>query len=227
MEEKILVSKEVIENIDLEEGKIKVRGEWLTEDELRYAIRMKVDSDDYNVADLAVALKTLISEMNKSTVLRVRVPKELAESFEEISKQRGHSIESMLRTILIDFINEKEEMVTPITKDISLDDSHEELEAEIVDIIEGNFPEEDEDEEDIEIVRTGGMDRQLIEMESTTVDSEPEGTDENLDEVDLSDIDNLDEELEEELKEFEPTPKVKKSPQKRVLRRKKVKHKKG
>ena len=220
-----MVSKDFIESIDLEEGKIKVRGEWLTEDELRYAIRMKVDSDDYNVADLAVSLKTLISEMNKSTVLRVRVPKELAESFEEISKQRGHSIESMLRSILIDFINEKEEVVAPHTKDISVDESHEELEAEIVDIIQGNVAEDEEDEEDIEIVSTGGIDRKLFDMESTTVDSEAEDVSVDDEDVDVSDIDSLDEELEEELKEFEPTPKPNKSPQKRVLRRKKVKHK--
>ena len=68
----------------LEEGKIKVNGKWLTEDEIRYAIKMKVDSDDYNVADYAVALRTLINEMNKSTILKVRVPREMAEEFEKI-----------------------------------------------------------------------------------------------------------------------------------------------
>ncbi len=212
-------SKEVMENIDLEEGKIKVRGEWLTEDELRYAIRMKVDSDDYNVADLAVALKTLISEMNKSTVMRVRVPKELAESFEVISRQRGHSVESMLRTLLLDFINQKEESLIPVTEEVE-EEASEELEAEIVDIIQGNTPEEEEDEGDIEIVSTRGIDRELLDMESTTVDAEPEEEDY---EEEASEIDDLDRELEEELKEFEPTPKP--QTEKRVLRRKKVKRK--
>ncbi len=215
-------SKEVMENIDLEEGKIKVRGEWLTEDELRYAIRMKVDSDDYNVADLAVALKTLISEMNKSTVMRVRVPKELAESFEEISKQRGHSVESMLRTLLLDFINQKEESLIPVAEEAQEEET-EELEAEIVDIIQGNIPEDEEEEDDIEIVSTRGIDRELLDMESTTVDAEPE--DEEEYEEEASEIDDLDRELEEELKEFEPTTKPKPKSEKRVLRRKKVKRK--
>lgn len=216
-------SKEVMENIDLEEGKIKVRGEWLTEDELRYAIRMKVDSDDYNVADLAVALKTLISEMNKSTVLRVRVPKELAESFEEISRQRGHSIESMLRTILLDFINQKEESLIPIDEE-NVDETTEELEAEIVDIIQGNIQEEEEDDDDIEIVSTSGLDKELVDMESTTVDSEPEEEEEEIKE-DVPEIDDLDRELEEELKEFEPMPNARSKGQKRILRRKKVRRK--
>jgi hypothetical protein len=220
MEDLYLDSKEVMENIDLEEGKIKVRGEWLTEDELRYAIRMKVDSDDYNVADLAVALKTLISEMNKSTVMRVRVPKELAESFEDISKQRGHSVESMLRTILLDFINQKEESLIPVAEEAT-----EELEAEIVDIIQGNVTEEEEEGDDIEIVSNRNIDRQLLDMESTTVDSEPEDEEEEEMEEDVSEIEDLDRELEEELKEFEPTPEAKPQSQKRVLRRKKVKRK--
>jgi hypothetical protein len=220
MEDQYLDSKEVMENIDLEEGKIKVRGEWLTEDELRYAIRMKVDSDDYNVADLAVALKTLISEMNKSTVMRVRVPKELAESFAEISKQRGHSVESMLRSLLLDFINQKEESLIPVEEEVQ-EEATEELEAEIVDIITGNVAEEEEDEDDIEIVSSRGIDRELLDMESTTVDAEPEDEEEYEDEA--SEIDDLDRELEEELKEFEPTPKPKS--EKRVLRRKKVKRK--
>jgi hypothetical protein len=219
MEDQQLDSKEVMENIDLEEGKIKVRGEWLTEDELRYAIRMKVDSDDYNVADLAVALKTLISEMNKSTVLRVRVPKELAESFEDISKQRGHSVESMLRSLLLDFINQKEESLIPVAEEAE-EEEKEELEAEIVDIIQGNLPEEDEDEDDIEIVSSRGIDNELLNMESTTVEAPPE---EDEIEEDRSEFNDLDKELEEELKEFEPAPKP--QAQKRILRRKKVKRK--
>lgn len=104
-----MVSKEIMESINLEEGKIRVDGKWLTEDEIRYAIKMKVSSDDYNVADFAVALKTLITEMNKSTVLKVRVPKKMAETFEELSRERGQSVESMLRNILIEYISGESE----------------------------------------------------------------------------------------------------------------------
>ena len=89
-----------MENVDLEEGKILVDEKWLTEDEIRYAIKIKVESDDYNVAELASALKTLINEMNKSTVLKVRVPREVADEFEKLSREMDESIESILRNIL-------------------------------------------------------------------------------------------------------------------------------
>ena len=126
----------------------------------------------------------------------------------------------MLRTILLDFINQKEESLIPVAKNV--EESTEELEAEIVDIIQGNIPEEEEDEDDIEIVSTRAIDRELLDMESTTVDSEPEEYSEDMEEG-ITEIEDLDKELEEELKEFEPTPKP--QSQKRVLRRKKVKRK--
>jgi hypothetical protein len=226
-----------MENVDLEEGKIRVKGQWLTEDEIRYAIRMKVDSDDYNVADLAVALKTLITEMNKSTVLRVRVPKELSEKLNEISERKGESVESMLRIILLDFINHKGE----IKKQLELEDDEEEeevanveLEAEIVEIIHGNEPVDidlAEDEEDLDLLedfKDRNIESELLDLETPTIDSEPEkvkiGGD--LDDDDFSDIEDLDDEIEEGLKEFKPLPKTKKTLQKRVLRKKKVRNKK-
>jgi hypothetical protein len=226
-----------MENVDLEEGKIRVKGQWLTEDEIRYAIRMKVDSDDYNVADLAVALKTLITEMNKSTVLRVRVPKELAEKLEEISQERDESVESLLRIILLDFINqhvtEKQEIETIESEDEE-EEAPIELEAEIVEIIreseemkrdfEGN-------ERDLDILSDDddkNLESELLDLETPSMDSEPEKVqiEGDLEEDDFSDIDSLDAEIEEGLKEFEAAPKPKKTTQKRVLRRKKLKTKK-
>lgn len=112
-----MVSENIIEKIDLEEGKIKVGEEWLTEDEIRYAIKMKVESDDYNVADLAVALKTLIEEMNKSTIMRIRVPKEMIEEFEKISNEKGETVESMLRTLLVEYIKNKGETEEELTEE--------------------------------------------------------------------------------------------------------------
>jgi predicted transcriptional regulator len=225
-----------MENVDLEEGKIRVKGQWLTEDEIRYAIRMKVDSDDYNVADLAVALKTLITEMNKSTVLRVRVPKELAEKLEEISKERDESVESLLRIILLDFINQEAKQKQKFESIISEGEEEEtpiELEAEIVEIIRESEEikrEFDGDERDLDILNNEedkNLKSELLDLETSSLDSEPEKVqiEGNLEEDDFSDIDSLDAEIEEGLKELEPAPKPKKNTQKRVLRRKKVKSK--
>jgi hypothetical protein len=132
-----------MENIDLEEGKILVDGKWLTEDEIRYAIKMKVESDDYSVADLATALQTLISEMNKSRVLKVRVPKEMAENLEEISQKSGESLEATLRGILIEYLNIEGES-TELPEEVP---EEEEVEEEpIVGIDIGDRPEESKDE---------------------------------------------------------------------------------
>lgn len=230
-----MVSKKIMENVDLEEGRIRVKGQWLTEDELRYAIRMKVDSDDYNVADLAVALKTLITEMNKSTVLRVRVPKELTEKLEEISKERDESVESLLRIILLDFINQETEDKEKIETIISEDEEEPpvELEAEIVEIIRESEEikrEFDGDERNLDIFNNEedkNLKNELLDLETPALDEEPEKVqiEGDLEEDDFSDIDSLDAEIEEGLKEFEAAAKPKKNTQKRVLRRKKVKGK--
>jgi plasmid stability protein len=167
-----------MENIDLEEGRIRIKGKWLTEDEIRYAIKMKVSSDDYNVADLANALQTLITEMNKSTVLKIRVPKEMAEEFGKIAKQKGESMESTLRYILMDYLSAEEES--------------EELEEEAAEVYEeveieppkgrqkgvtvnGEFEDEEEEyyieEEDEDMDFSLGDDEsedELLELESTS-----------------------------------------------------------
>jgi hypothetical protein len=201
-----------MENIDLEEGKIRIKGEWFTEDEIRYAIRMKVESDDYNVADLAVALKTLISEMNKSTILKVRVPKELAEGFDDISQKKGESVESMLRTLLIEFITKERRKTSEPTHE----DSEDEVEAEIVDVVQEEEPDEDYIDEDIE--------SELLDMESSTIDSDEVKVEEEP-EDEVTDMDDFENELEEVIREFTPTPKEKKTG-KKVLRRKKLRTKK-
>jgi hypothetical protein len=193
-----------MENIDLEEGKIKVNGKWLTEDEIRYAIKMKVSSDDYNVSDLAVALKTLMSEMNKSSILRVRVTKEMAEEFEELSKIKGESIESMLRDILNEYIGKEgwrdekfeEEEETDSYEDIELEKPNKVYEDE-------DEPDEEEEEEDVGIsigvgddyedeLTNGLLDLDTIPEESDTEEVEIE---DGLVVEELPDIEIIDEDI--------------------------------
>jgi hypothetical protein len=175
-----------MENIDLEEGKIKVGNEWLTEDEIRYAIKMKVESDDYNVADLAVALKTLIEEMNKSTVLRVRVQKEMAEEFERISQETGESPETMFRILLLEYINKKEQQEEETFDELEIEGSEEDINSEDPFGDEENTDYEEEEEEeglvdikgmvsdlytqDAEI--TGGSEDEIEEVETVELGGE-------------------------------------------------------
>ena len=222
---KVLVSKKIIEDIDLEEGKIRVGDKWLTEDEIRYIIKMKVDSDDYNVADLAVALQTLISELNKSAVLRVRVPKEMAEEFEKLSKEKGESVQSVLRTILIDYLNtevkspeEQEEEETIIYEDVDEEEPEEEYEEiTYIDEDEGESDEdilgEKEDDIDIRIEEEDlveDRDSELLEIDTTigsseTVEVEAE---DDFDTEYIPDIEELDEEESEKIAEESESEKV-------------------
>lgn len=174
-----MVSKEIIENIDLEEGKIRIGGKWFTEDEIRYAIKMKVSSDDYNVADLAVALQTLINEMNKSTTLRVRVPKEMAEKFEELSRERGESVEAMLRDILIEYISREGEYAEKLEEEGVSDEGIVGEEEDEIDIME------DETEDTLLDIDAGAKEGEIVEVETEDV----------LEAEELPDIETIDEEI--------------------------------
>lgn len=179
-----MVSKEIMENIDLEEGKIRIGGKWFTEDEIRYAIKMKVSSDDYNVADLAVALQTLINEMNKSSILRVRVPKEMAEKFEELSRERGESVEAMLRDILIEYINKEGEYAEELEEEGVSDEGivGEEDEIDIT---------EEETEDKLLDIKTTAKEPEIVEVE----------TEEVLEAEELPDIETIDDVIEPEIED--------------------------
>jgi len=183
MEDCVLDSTDKMEDIDLEEGKIRINGKWFTEDEIRYAIKMKVSSDDYNVADLAVALRTLIDEMNKSQVLRVRVPKELVEELETLSSEKDETMEALLRRIIMDHVRS----ITEITDEPENDT---ELEVE----------EEDPEEDDFNDIEIGVRSRAAEEIEpEITVEAEP--IEEIVDAEEISVEETVEEIPEEELEE--------------------------
>jgi hypothetical protein len=222
-----------MENIDLEEGKIRIKGKWLTEDEIRYAIKMKVSSDDYNVGELATALQTLITEMNKSTVLKVRVPKEMADEFQKLSDENEESIESLLRAVIMEYINiqgdypedEEEEAeeyeeidLQPKVKSKSVivdlqedDDSDDEEEAIAIDL-------EEEDEEE--------GDEGLLQLESSPKESKEFDLEDGVEVEDIAEVDAV---LDEEEAEKEPENQLKRkkaAKKKTFMRKKKLRHKK-
>jgi hypothetical protein len=229
-----------MENIDLEEGRIRIKGKWLTEDEIRYAIKMKVSSDDYNVADLANALQTLITEMNKSTVLKVRVPKEMAEEFGKIAKQKGESLESTLRNIFMDYLSEEEDESEEDEGEVA--EVYEEVEIESPKrrqkgvTIDGEFEEEEDDyyneEEDEDMDFSLGDEEsedELLELKRPGTGAKLEDA-ESLDDIEIaeiSDIEDKDLDFDEEIKqEFREFPKKRKAAKKKsIIRRKKLKPK--
>jgi hypothetical protein len=185
-EDCVLESKDKIEDIDLEEGKIRIDGKWLTEDEIRYAIKMKISSDDYNVADLAVALRTLIDEMNKSQILKVRLPKDLVEELETLSKEKDESVEAMLRKIITDHMRSPPE-------------AEEEFEPEEED------EEDDEDYNDIEIgFRSRAAEEEAQEVEpEITVEAQPIEAVVAEEEVSIEEVEVPEAQIEEDIKDIE------------------------
>jgi hypothetical protein len=228
-----------MENIDLEEGRIRIKGKWLTEDEIRYAIKMKVSSDDYNVADLANALQTLIAEMNKSTVLKVRVPKEMAEEFGKIAKQRGETLESTLRYILMDYISDENEEPEEVEAEVA--EVYEEVEIESPTrrkkgvTVNGEY-EDEEDEYYIEEEEEEDMDFSLgdeegeddfLELKSPKTKLEELESVDDVEVAEISEFDDKDFDFDEEAKqEIRERPKKRKAAKKKsIIRRKKLKPK--
>lgn len=235
-----MVSIEIMENIDLEEGRIRIKGKWLTEDEIRYAIKMKVSSDDYNVADLANALQTLITEMNKSTVLKIRVPKEMAEEFAKIAKQRGESMESTLRNILIGYISEEDEESEELEEEVA--EIYEEVEIEPPKrrkkgvTVNGEFEDEEEEyyieEEDEDMDFSLGDEESedgVLELKSPGPGTKLEDV-KSVDDIEIAEIANFEDkdlDFDEEIKrESRERPMKRKAAKKKsIIRRKKLKPK--
>ncbi|UCE73556.1 MAG: hypothetical protein JSV56_11085 [Methanomassiliicoccales archaeon] len=143
--------------------------------------------------------------------MRLRVPKKLAEEIEDLSKQRGESLESMLRTILIDFINKEGERSGQLYEetvaygDMELEGPKEEFKAQSV-VVEMES-EADEypiarKEEDIgirieeNVVEEEGVEGELLDLEATANGSEVDefGSDEDFEDEDIFDIEAEDEE---------------------------------
>jgi hypothetical protein len=235
-----LVSIEIMENIDLEEGRIRIKGKWLTEDEIRYAIKMKVSSDDYNVADLANALQTLIAEMNKSTVLKIRVPKEMSEEFAKIAKQRGETMESTLRNILMDYLSGEDEESEEVEGEVA--EVYEEVEIEPPTrrqkgvTVNGEYEDEEEEyyieeeEDDMDLLLGDEEDEDdFLELKSPGPKTRMEEV-ESVDDVEIAEIPEFEKKDfdfdEEEGQEFRERPKKRKAAKKKsIIRRKKLKPK--
>jgi pilus assembly protein FimV len=215
-----------MENIDLEEGKIRIKGKWLTEDEIRYAIKMKVSSDDYNVGELATALQTLITEMNKSTVLKVRVPKEMADEFQKLSDENDESIESLLRAVIMEYINTQDEY-----EEEEEEEEYEEIELQpkakskrvIVDL-QDEDDSDDEDDESIAIEFEEEEDDGLLQLESAKDEPAEFDIEEGVEVEDITEVDTV---LEEAEKEPQSDLRKKKATKKKAfMRKKKLRHKK-
>ena len=153
--------------IDLDEGRVLVEGDWLSEEEVKSAIKAKISSEDYDIAPLADSLKNLQSALENSTMINVRVAKDMAKKFELLSRDRGEGVGNILREALGIFLAEE-------AGDINIEEAEEDEEEEDEPVEAAEEVEEDEDESDEE----------EDEDESDEEEDEDESEDEDFEEAD-------------------------------------------
>ena len=125
--------------IDLDEGRIFVEGEWLSEEELKYAIKTKISSDDFDVEHLAHAMKSLNKILEDSAVVDFRVSSGMLKRLKEMADDSGEAIGSILRKAVEGYVG----------GDFSAPPEPEEEEPVVEDEPEEE-PEEDEEENESE-----------------------------------------------------------------------------
>ena len=87
--------------IDLDREKIFVQEEWLAQDELAARIRDKVDKKDFtNLSLLSEAVERLQAVLAESREMKVRLTREVADSYLKISEKNGEAVESVMRRVL-------------------------------------------------------------------------------------------------------------------------------
>ena len=86
--------------VDLDEGRIFVEGEWLSEEELKYAIKTKISSDDFDVEHLAISMKALQKVMGESSMMEFRLSNGMIHALKNMSDDTGETTGSIIRKAL-------------------------------------------------------------------------------------------------------------------------------
>ncbi|MDG6220256.1 MAG: hypothetical protein QCI38_02250 [Candidatus Thermoplasmatota archaeon] len=179
--------------IDLDEGRIFVDGEWLSEEELKYAIKTKISSDDFDIEHLARAMKTLEKIMGESSMMEVRITNAMHKKLKESAEDMGESIGTIVRKALEGYLGGDFSVAPSEDTGKKRAKVEREPEPEEEDELEPEpepEPEPEEEEEDEE------EDDELFNKHESKPESEPEeddgdkGDDEDEEEDDL-DIEHI------------------------------------
>lgn len=103
-----MMAMTIPDNIDIDEEKIQLNGEWLTVDDLKKAIQQKVQAGDFDVADLSMALKTLDPVVKSLKPITVKVTKDVSEAFDKLASASGERKEHWIRQALAVYMNTEE-----------------------------------------------------------------------------------------------------------------------
>jgi hypothetical protein len=90
-----------MENINIEESTILVQDKWYSMNELKKIIKEKVNTDDFNVAQLASSIQELQEALDNITQVKITLHVELINSFKDMATNSGSTFENVLRDALI------------------------------------------------------------------------------------------------------------------------------
>ena len=94
-------SEYAMENINIEESKILFEEKWHSLEELKSIIKNKVNSEDFNVANLSHAIQELNQALKNITTVKLTLHVDLIRKYKELSQKQGSTFESLLRDALI------------------------------------------------------------------------------------------------------------------------------
>jgi hypothetical protein len=154
-----------MENIDFDEGKMRLNGEWLAIEDIKEAIKEKVASNDFDVADYSIALKDLARTLEGSREFTFRLPADVIGALEEMSQRQSDKLGNCLRKALKGYlkgegfslkapeISEPASSEEPAEEEEEDESEEEESEEEDDEEEEDESEEEESEEEDDEEVR--------------------------------------------------------------------------
>ncbi|MCD6461118.1 MAG: hypothetical protein J7L61_00030 [Thermoplasmata archaeon] len=83
--------------IDLDEARIEIDGEWLSEEDIKYAIKKKIEEEDFDVEYLSRALKVLKKAIDESVIMEFRAPKDMERAVVSAAEEEGISVGEYIR----------------------------------------------------------------------------------------------------------------------------------
>ncbi len=86
-----------MEEIDIEEEKIKVGEVWKSAEELREEIKERIGKGDFEITDEALALKKLNKALQNYTEISIKLPAELIDTFKDIAEKNDLKFQDVIR----------------------------------------------------------------------------------------------------------------------------------
>ncbi len=91
-------------NLDIDEGKIQFEDGWHSVEDLKAKIKESIDSGNYDVAEIATALKSLESVVEQTQEVQFKLLEDTAEKLQKVAEKRSVSIGAVIRDALASYL---------------------------------------------------------------------------------------------------------------------------